>query len=506
MLTAVSFPPLDIWLIMLAIRDTNKRLNKNTYLFFADLVKCFDRLWLKDCLVDLHEAGVREREIRILHKLNSEAHIIVKSPVGLTEEFQLGEMVKQGTIFGPKLCCVSTGKINNIGKRAKTVLSPNILIGAVTFVDDIGAIGSPDTVETVGKNCAVMEEEKGMEFSLPKTNWMCVKTGKEEKQEIKIVVKQGEIKEASEYKHVGNWWNSKGNFDSQINHMEKKANDMIRECNIFCSKDKLGKMEFEGKLFVFQFLIIASLFYNIEAWSNLRKSDKEHLEVIQGRVLKGIFGLPKSTPYWGILYELDLLPVNLLILYRKLMVYHMLVNSDDSRVARKVILEQEEMGHDLCWFSNLKEEAGEIAININRKMVENKSKSWWKTTVKKAVLAEYEKQMCEKLSSMKKLRFLRTKARDTYLLDCGSSFREAMIIRLNMAEIVSSNFGIRGSICSLCGEADSTEHVLLCSKILEHRVNVEDLFTGNNMDTIAKRFALMEETRRDEMIKTDQCY
>ena len=291
--------PLDIWIIMLAIRDTNIRLKKNTYLFFADLVKCFDRLWLKDCLVDLHEAGVREKEIRILHKMNSEAHIIVKTPVGPTHEFKLGEMVKQGTVFGPKLCCVSTGKINKIGRKAKTVLSPNISIGAVTFVDDIGAIGSPDTVETVGKNCSAMEEEKGMEFSLPKTNWMCVKTGKEPKKDIKIEVKQGKIKEAVEYKHLGNWWNEKGNFDRQITHMEKKANDMIRECNIFCSKEKIGKMEFQGKLFVYENLIIHSLFYNIEAWSNLRKSDKEILEVIQGKVLKGIFGLPKSTPYWG---------------------------------------------------------------------------------------------------------------------------------------------------------------------------------------------------------------
>ena len=77
-------------------------------------------------------------------------------------------------------------------------------------------------------------------------------------------------------------------------------------------------MEFQGKLFVYENLIIHSLFYNVEAWSNLRKSDKEVLEVIQGKVLKGIFGLPRSTPYWGILYELNLLPVNLLILYRKL--------------------------------------------------------------------------------------------------------------------------------------------------------------------------------------------
>ena len=77
-----------------------------------------------------------------------------------------------------------------------------------------------------------------------------------------------------------------------------------------------------------------------------------------------------------------------------------------------------------------------------------------------------------------------------------------MIIRLNMAEIVSTNFGCRGATCSLCERIDSTEHVLECSKILEHQANVEDLYMGRNMVNVVKRFALMEDMRRDEMIKT----
>jgi hypothetical protein len=277
---------------------------------------------------------------------------------------------------------------------------------------------------------------------------------------------------------------------------------MIRECNIFCSKEKIGKMEFQGKLFVYEHLIIHSLFYNVEAWSNLRKSDKDMLEVLQGRVLKGIFGLPRSTPYWGILYELNLLPVNLLILYRKLMVYHMLVNSDDSRVAKRVILEQEEMEQDRCWYAELKDDARGIEIDLCRKLVEKVSKSRWKRKVKKAIVKEYEKLTEEKLSSMTKLRFLRSRARETYLMDSGTHFREAMIVRLNMAEIVGTNFGVRGGTCSLCGRNDSTEHVLECSRIVEHKANIDDLFLGTNMENVAKRFAQMESMRREEMIKT----
>ena len=36
-------------------------MGKYTYVVMADAEKCFDKLWLEDCLVDMAEAGMRER-------------------------------------------------------------------------------------------------------------------------------------------------------------------------------------------------------------------------------------------------------------------------------------------------------------------------------------------------------------------------------------------------------------------------------------------------------------
>ena len=69
------------------------------YFFFADLVKCFDRLWLKDCINDLNECGMRERELGLIYKLNKEAHFKVNSPAGITREVKVAEIVKQGTVL-----------------------------------------------------------------------------------------------------------------------------------------------------------------------------------------------------------------------------------------------------------------------------------------------------------------------------------------------------------------------------------------------------------------------
>ena len=59
----------DNLIIMNSIIE-NKRQNKNkTYLFSADAKKCFDKLWLKDCLIEIYNIGYSPGTIRSLHEI-----------------------------------------------------------------------------------------------------------------------------------------------------------------------------------------------------------------------------------------------------------------------------------------------------------------------------------------------------------------------------------------------------------------------------------------------------
>ena len=142
---------------------------------------------------------------------------------------------------------------------------------------------------------------------------------------------------------------------------------------------------------------------------NIRKADWERIERIQSKILRGLFGLTKNTPYWGMLYELDILPVKLQVIYKRMMVYHEIINSDKERVARKILLEQEKYGHKESFVGNMKDEGEEIGLNVRKEEVLNKAKSVWKGEVKVkikeafCVLAEEEKQK-------KKMRSLNVKA------------------------------------------------------------------------------------------------
>ena len=493
--------PVDNWMLLRSLIDEGRRLKKPVYFFFADLVKCFDRLWLKDCINDLNECGMRERELGLIYKLNKEAHFKVNSPAGITREVKVAEIVKQGTVFGPKLCCGSTGTIND-GIEEEEIIFPTLSVKAVAYVDDIEGGGSKKMVKAVMENCAVKEKEKLWEFSVEKSKWMCIdkSKNKREKENINVEVRQGKLEKIDLYKYLGNIVNELGNMDDQLKFMEEKLPGILREGRKMCCSSRIGKFEMEGKKLIYEVLAVAAVFYNIEVWTNLRKSDKDKLKSIQGKLLRGLYGLPKTTPYWGILYELEILPIMLQLTYKKLMLYHNLINSDEDRLGKVVVEAQEASGFDECWFGELKREAEEIGLEISKEKVQGKVKSSWKREVKEKIFETLEKEMEEKKKESKKMRFLKKSGVSTYLKEIhNEDARMAMKIRLNMVEWIDGNMG-KETACPLCKqEADTTEHVFVCEDMGNETVSVGDMEDGEKMMEVVELFRRNEEHRRVKM-------
>ena len=54
-----------------------------------------------------------------------------------TDSITVYEIVKQGTIIGPKLCSVASEKINSIGEEISTHIPKELTIVAPVYVDDL---------------------------------------------------------------------------------------------------------------------------------------------------------------------------------------------------------------------------------------------------------------------------------------------------------------------------------------------------------------------------------
>ena len=92
-------------MIMNTIIENQRAQKLKTYKFFADAVKCFDKLRLTDCLLEMYNLGYDPSTLKILYEMNKETDIIIRTPVGNMDNIQVREVVKQGTIFGSIMCC-----------------------------------------------------------------------------------------------------------------------------------------------------------------------------------------------------------------------------------------------------------------------------------------------------------------------------------------------------------------------------------------------------------------
>lgn len=83
--------------------------------------------------------------------MNKEAKMIVDRPLGMTDEIEMKNIVKQGTIYGPMLCSISTDKINRIEEKPVTTYGDNLNLDPMTYVDYIIGTGTKQTVAEVIK-------------------------------------------------------------------------------------------------------------------------------------------------------------------------------------------------------------------------------------------------------------------------------------------------------------------------------------------------------------------
>ena len=151
---------IDNFMTVLAIIERNTYMGKATYVTFADVEKCFDKLWLEDGITDLWKSGMKTRDCMAIKKLNEIAEAVVDTPVGRTKEIILKNTVRQGTVNGPAICAVSMDTVNKIGYNVVTQYGPKLEIQIVAYVDDLARAGSCTTADNTIKNCSIMEERK----------------------------------------------------------------------------------------------------------------------------------------------------------------------------------------------------------------------------------------------------------------------------------------------------------------------------------------------------------
>ena len=497
---------IDNLIIIMSIIDNNRRIGRKTYMVCADAEKCFDKLWLEDCLIDLNEIGMREREVSIIYKMNKMTKVIVNTPVGYTKEFMVEKVVKQGTIYAPILCCASTGKVNNMTPQPTTIIGPELQVQALVYVDDIAGAGNKNVIEGVVENLNEMEKDKGFTFATKKTNYMVIKTGKEKDEKVELSVKRGNIRRVEEYTYLGITITEHGTIEKHLNEKMHKGMGMIKDINKIGSEYHVGQMSTSVQLLLYEKTVIPSLTYNLEGITYWRKGDWALLERIQGKLLKYLLKMPESTPYWGLLNELGIWPLQDVINYKKFMLYQNIITSEEDRLCKKVIKTQKEYNMEGSWYMEL--EKTSQGYNIGLKEAETKKKSEWKKTVKRKIKDSIIRQSIEKVKEMKKLRHQKEQIFETqqYIVNTTiSKVRDLIRTKLEMLDI-GNNIGGGEKKCFGCNNYEErTEHLIQCEKvrvIMQNECDGYRLNTGKNISKVYTYLTEYLNWRNINMVET----
>jgi hypothetical protein len=105
-----------------------------------DLEKCFDSLWVQECINDVYDAGLVNDKLPLLFLENQNANCAIKSDEGVSKRINIQDIVMQGSVWGSLLCTTTMDKLGQLSYEDENLIYryKNIVaVPSLCMVDDI---------------------------------------------------------------------------------------------------------------------------------------------------------------------------------------------------------------------------------------------------------------------------------------------------------------------------------------------------------------------------------
>ena len=454
----------DNIIIINSLIQERKDENQLTYLLFADAVKCFDKLWLKDCILEMINLGMNEQDAWMIYKLNKNTIAKVRTPIGETPKFSVTEVVKQGTVYGPLLCCASLAKVNDIGESLIVLYGEEVEIGMPVYMDDIIAGVDADDIRKAVRKLRLMEIQKKTTFGLKKTVILVV--GKGNQQEIHEEVQNGRVTTVAKKDYMGLMINMKGNLEDHIAEIDRKVCNTYSQIMAIGSPTQVSGEYLNVRLVLFEKCLLNSLIYGLAAWGSITEEEIHCIERIHGKYLKQVLQLPPSTPYAPMIIETGLWTAKERLKYITMMLFHEIMNSDDDRKSKEIIKNQIKYKKVKNTIYGKVVDIGEkTSIDVSKVIV---PKSKWKKLCKDKIIALMIERLKNDMKNKTKSRFIqhdKWRKKEYFCELEGWIAMDVIKIRLNMWPL-KMNYKRNNEQDFKCIKCkihnDSTEHVIEC--------------------------------------------
>ena len=453
--------------ILNAVIDHAKYLNKQIFITFYDYSTCFDSLWLEDSMITLWELGVRNEMFALIFKLNEFAKIRVRTPFGLTDEFECERIVKQGSVLSSNLCSSSTAQLCDLN-LAGGVYTGSFVLNDLIYVDDTTDVND-EVNETVYSHHEVVNFSKSKRLSVnyPKCGLLTINK-KPHCRNPTLTIGDGVVPQVSAAKSLGDKVNERGNNKDMIEDRVKNAKAAMANCLSMCNEVTLGLFFVTSALILYDSVFLATLLSNCGTWRNLSKEDYKKLEITQLRYLKRVMKAPLSTPNAFVYLECGALPVRQIIHIRQLSFLHHILHLQSDDPVRKVFEAQKLLPYEKNWANEVLPLLGEY--DLSEYDIDSISKDAWKDIVKHNITQVAQTQLSSVIKEKSKTKHLSYNRfiRQSYM-DIFGHKQASVIFKLRSFSVdckanrKSSNSDFT---CRLCKTAVETQdHVINCPAV-----------------------------------------
>lgn len=468
-----------------------------------DLEKCFDALWLDDCLNDVYdtvEESSRNSKLALIYEANQENLVSIKTALGKTDRENIPNIVQQGGTWGPMLC---SNSIDTLGRKCHDrgehfyLYKGIVRILPLAMVDDLNGIAKCG-LQSVALNSFLTTqiEMKKLKFHVPDENGKSkchkIHVGGDKKFCPQLKVHGTEMETVDYDTYLGDIISGDGKNSKNIQNRIAKGLGKISSITDLLNKICLGPFYFQVALLLRESMFINGILTNAEVWHNVKKAEIEEFEQLDRSLLRQILKVPISTPKESFYLELGILPIGTVVKARRIIYLHDLVNQNHTEMLHQFFITQWNKPTRGDWTELVKEDLNDFGIDEDLVMLQQMSKG----KIKKLIKAEARKYAFNELmksiegkkghSKLKNIRYTELKMQD-YLMNGNIKKEEAINIfkfRTHMADF-GENFksGADVVICPLClDHIDSQSNSFKCQIIknkIEVKGNMKDVYGSN---------------------------
>ena len=229
----------------------------------------------------------------------------------------------------------------------------------------------------------------------------------------------------------------------------------------------MGYHFIKSAITMYNSVLISTILYNSQAWSNLTKADIRKLEVIQLKYLKRIVRAPQSTTKSFVDLEFGVLPLEYMIHMRQLTFLHHITSLCENDPVKRMFEVQKTLPFEKNWANNVANLLIKYKLNSIYKNIDKLSKASWTKIVKTSIRQcafDNLKLLCKNKSKTKLLVYT-SFSPQKYLFDYDT--KKASVVFKLRARCADCKANRKSSVvdltCRLClNDEENQEHIINC--------------------------------------------